>query len=68
ATPALLPDGSVAAESLSELIETTAKETLEDPPAPRHRSSVPNGRAPRTTWSVSGAAAGSGGRTGRVDS
>lgn len=30
ATPALLPDGSVAAESLSELIETTAKETLED--------------------------------------
>ncbi|GAB2995505.1 NADH-quinone oxidoreductase subunit J [Saccharothrix stipae] len=30
ATPALLPDGSVAAESLSELIETTAKETLDD--------------------------------------
>ncbi|TQM82411.1 NADH dehydrogenase subunit J [Saccharothrix saharensis] len=30
ATPALLPDGSVAPESLSELIETTAKETLED--------------------------------------
>jgi NADH-quinone oxidoreductase subunit J len=30
ATPALLPDGSVAAESLSELIETTARETLED--------------------------------------
>jgi NADH-quinone oxidoreductase subunit J len=30
ATPALLPDGSVAAESLSALIETTAKETLDD--------------------------------------
>ncbi|CAL9671915.1 hypothetical protein SUDANB95_07527 [Actinosynnema sp. ALI-1.44] len=30
ATPALLPDGSVAKESLSELIETTAKERLED--------------------------------------
>lgn len=30
ATPALLPDGSVASESLSELIETTAKERLED--------------------------------------
>ncbi|MFE9744752.1 NADH-quinone oxidoreductase subunit J [Saccharothrix saharensis] len=30
ATPALLPDGSVAPESLSALIETTAKETLED--------------------------------------
>ncbi|MFD0199278.1 MULTISPECIES: NADH-quinone oxidoreductase subunit J [Saccharothrix] len=30
ATPALLPDGSVASESLSELIETTAKETLDD--------------------------------------
>ena len=30
ATPALLPDGSVAAESLSELIETTAAETLDD--------------------------------------
>ncbi|WP_447004573.1 NADH-quinone oxidoreductase subunit J [Saccharothrix isguenensis] len=30
ATPALLPDGSVASESLSELIETTAKESLED--------------------------------------
>ncbi|WP_158845076.1 NADH-quinone oxidoreductase subunit J [Saccharothrix deserti] len=30
ATPALLPDGSVASESLSELIETTARETLED--------------------------------------
>ncbi|MFD1151098.1 NADH-quinone oxidoreductase subunit J [Saccharothrix hoggarensis] len=30
ATPALLPDGSVAAESLSELIETTAKDRLED--------------------------------------
>ncbi|MEU7527390.1 NADH-quinone oxidoreductase subunit J [Saccharothrix sp. NPDC042600] len=30
ATPALLPDGSVAQESLSELIETTAKERLED--------------------------------------
>ncbi|GAA3840962.1 NADH-quinone oxidoreductase subunit J [Saccharothrix violaceirubra] len=30
ATPALLPDGSVAQESLSALIETTAKETLAD--------------------------------------
>ncbi|XVV03391.1 NADH-quinone oxidoreductase subunit J [Actinosynnema sp. CA-248983] len=30
ATPALLPDGSVAKESLSELIDTTAKERLED--------------------------------------
>ncbi|MGM1063138.1 NADH-quinone oxidoreductase subunit J [Saccharothrix sp. Mg75] len=30
ATPALLPDGSVAAESLSELIETTARERLDD--------------------------------------
>jgi NADH-quinone oxidoreductase subunit J len=30
ATPALLPDGSVAAESLSELIETTGKERLDD--------------------------------------
>ncbi|TWP47864.1 NADH-quinone oxidoreductase subunit J [Lentzea tibetensis] len=30
ATPALLPDGSVAPESLSELIEATAKETLDD--------------------------------------
>ncbi|MEV8442482.1 NADH-quinone oxidoreductase subunit J [Actinosynnema sp. NPDC051121] len=30
ATPALLPDGSVASESLSELIETTAREALED--------------------------------------
>ncbi|MEU4740228.1 NADH-quinone oxidoreductase subunit J [Actinosynnema sp. NPDC023658] len=30
ATPALLPDGSVAAESLSALIETTAKETFDD--------------------------------------
>ncbi|MFE2752986.1 NADH-quinone oxidoreductase subunit J [Actinosynnema sp. NPDC059335] len=30
ATPALLPDGSVAPESLSELIETTAREALED--------------------------------------
>ncbi|NUT92340.1 MAG: NADH-quinone oxidoreductase subunit J [Saccharothrix sp.] len=30
ATPALLPDGSVAKESLSELIETTAKERLDD--------------------------------------
>jgi NADH-quinone oxidoreductase subunit J len=30
ATPALLPDGSVAQESLSELIDTTAKERLAD--------------------------------------
>jgi NADH-quinone oxidoreductase subunit J len=29
ATPALLPDGSVAPESLSELIEATASETFE---------------------------------------
>ncbi len=30
ATPALLPDGSVAQESLSEIIESTARERLED--------------------------------------
>jgi NADH-quinone oxidoreductase subunit J len=30
ATPALLPDGSIAQESLSELIDTTAKERLAD--------------------------------------
>ncbi|KAA2264950.1 NADH-quinone oxidoreductase subunit J [Solihabitans fulvus] len=30
ATPALLPDGSIAPESLSELIESTAKESLAD--------------------------------------
>ncbi|HEY6425188.1 MAG TPA: NADH-quinone oxidoreductase subunit J [Pseudonocardiaceae bacterium] len=30
ATPALLPDGSVAADSLSEIIESTARERLDD--------------------------------------
>ncbi|WP_407690749.1 NADH-quinone oxidoreductase subunit J [Saccharothrix syringae] len=30
ATPALLPDGSVSTESLSELVETTARERLDD--------------------------------------
>jgi NADH-quinone oxidoreductase subunit J len=38
ATPALLPDGSVAEESLSALIESTAMERLDDGPGKAHQA------------------------------